>query len=107
MSYVHHCNWCGWRRDAASPTLLAPHCPDCGCLLETVPAGEFTGEQLHRNLALHAASMFYGLGVRIRNRAFDLGLKKAQRVDVPVISLGNLTTGGTGKTPFAAFIARW
>lgn len=51
--------------------------------------------------------MLYGLAVRSRNLAFDIGWKKTHHANVPVISLGNLTTGGTGKTPFAAFIARW
>jgi tetraacyldisaccharide 4'-kinase len=57
--------------------------------------------------ALRVAAAFYGLGVRSRNWAFDRGWKKTERAAIPVVSLGNLTTGGTGKTPFAAFIARW
>ncbi|HVV98901.1 MAG TPA: tetraacyldisaccharide 4'-kinase, partial [Planctomycetaceae bacterium] len=56
---------------------------------------------------LRVLSWGYGLGARSRNLAFNLGWKKTHRVEIPVISLGNLTAGGTGKTPFAAFTARW
>jgi len=58
-------------------------------------------------VGLSFASLFYGLGVRARNIAFARGWKKIERAAVPVISLGNVTAGGTGKTPFAAYIARW
>lgn len=47
----------------------------------------------------------YRAVVRRRNRAFDRG-KQVQRVDRPVISIGNISVGGTGKSPTVALIAR-
>lgn len=54
---------------------------------------------------LRLLAPLYGLGMSARNRFFDLGWRTVHRADVPVLSIGNLTTGGTGKTPFAAFLA--
>lgn len=57
--------------------------------------------------ALSGLSIPYGLGTAVRNRLFDLGWKRSYRVSAPVISIGNLTAGGTGKTPLAAWIIAW
>jgi tetraacyldisaccharide 4'-kinase len=52
------------------------------------------------------ASWLYGLAVAARNRRFDRG-RGVESVGVPVISVGNLTVGGSGKTPTVSWMAEW
>lgn len=50
--------------------------------------------------------MLYGAAVVARNLLFDVGIRKPREAGIPVVSVGNLTVGGTGKTPFVLFLAR-
>lgn len=51
--------------------------------------------------------MGYGLAVSARNLAYDRGWSQVTRAAVPVIAVGNITVGGTGKTPMVEWVARW
>jgi tetraacyldisaccharide 4'-kinase len=56
-------------------------------------------------LILVPFSWLYGLVVRIRNFLYDKGMLKSTGFDLPVISIGNITVGGTGKTPHTEYLA--
>lgn len=51
-------------------------------------------------------SWLYGLGVAFRNWLFNKNILKQQTFDLPVINVGNLTVGGTGKTPHVEYLIR-
>ncbi|MCD7452121.1 hypothetical protein HAX54_015038 [Datura stramonium] len=56
---------------------------------------------------LSLASTLYGFALPLRHRLYRLGLLHKDRLPVPVISVGNLTWGGNGKTPMVEFLAVW
>ncbi len=58
-------------------------------------------------LGLGIASTLYGLGHDARNLLYDVGILETWAMPIPVVSVGGLTTGGSGKTPVTAAIAGW
>ncbi len=58
-------------------------------------------------LLLGVAAGGYSIAVRLRNFSYSKGWLKTHRANAPVISIGNITTGGTGKTPLVIWICRF
>lgn len=56
---------------------------------------------------LKFCSYFYGLGSRMKNFLYDNKILKPKKVNAYVISVGNMTTGGVGKTPVVSEIAKY
>lgn len=56
--------------------------------------------------ALAPLGALYGAAVRARAALYRRGLLKSERAPAPVVSVGNITTGGTGKTPLVEWVAR-
>jgi tetraacyldisaccharide 4'-kinase len=64
------------------------------------------GDFININKSLLPFSWVYGLGVGFRNLLFEMGVLKSHSFSVPVISVGNITVGGTGKTPHVEYLIR-
>jgi tetraacyldisaccharide 4'-kinase len=58
------------------------------------------------NIMLAPLGALYGASMRARLALYRRGAFRIQRLDAPVISVGNITTGGTGKTPLVAWLAQ-
>lgn len=57
-----------------------------------------------RTLCLAPLSWIYGGVVRFRNNLFSWGVLKSQQYDIPIVCVGNITVGGTGKTPHTEYL---
>jgi len=64
------------------------------------------GDFIKINDWLLPLSWLYGMGVKLRNYMFEIGILKSRSFDTPVISVGNITVGGTGKTPHVEYLIR-
>ena len=64
------------------------------------------GDLIKINDWLLPFSWIYGSIVRFRNWIFDIGLKKSKSFSIPIISVGNITVGGSGKTPHVEYLIR-
>ena len=64
------------------------------------------GDFIKTNKWLLPFSWFYGLAVKTRNILFEMGVLKTRSFQIPIISVGNITVGGTGKTPHVEYLVR-
>lgn len=64
------------------------------------------GDLIKINRWLLPLSWLYGLAVSLRNELFALGILKERSFSIPVISVGNITVGGSGKTPHVEYLIR-
>lgn len=64
------------------------------------------GDFIKINKNLLPLSWLYGLGVGFRNMLFETGFLKSHSYSTPIISVGNITVGGTGKTPHVEYLIR-
>ena len=64
------------------------------------------GDFIKINDWLQPLSWIYGSVVRFRNFLFDVGVLKSRSFSIPIISVGNITVGGTGKTPHVEYLIR-
>jgi tetraacyldisaccharide 4'-kinase len=55
-------------------------------------------------MSIHPLSAIYGAVVSVRNALYDRRLLPVRRLQGPVVSVGNLSTGGSGKTPFVILL---
>ncbi|MHC4293783.1 MAG: tetraacyldisaccharide 4'-kinase, partial [Planctomycetota bacterium] len=69
-------------------------------------SGQIGGSASSVRLLLPILSFFYGVVIRLRNILYNIGLLRTHRLDRPVISVGNITAGGTGKTPLVIWLCR-
>ncbi len=95
------------------------HNDDLGLTEQGIPL--FSGQELRRIVSgertdiaakllrplLAFAAWQHGLIIKSIHRRFETGKLESHRVDVPIVCVGNITAGGTGKTPMVAFLCQW
>lgn len=64
-------------------------------------------EDIVIRILLLPLALLYGLGVGLRNLFYRIGILRSVRFDLPVISVGNLSVGGAGKSPHIEYLIRW
>ena len=62
------------------------------------------GDFIKINKWLLPLSWIYGMASKLRNTLFEMGVLKMRSFQIPIISVGNITVGGTGKTPHVEYL---
>jgi tetraacyldisaccharide 4'-kinase len=74
--------------------------------VESVMTGEGKVPLISLASALYTISLFYGAGLKLREFAYRRRVLPSRRLPCKVICVGNITVGGTGKTPMAMHVAQ-
>ena len=64
------------------------------------------GDLIRINEWLSPLSWLYAIGVETRNALFDMSILPSRSYDIPIINIGNITVGGTGKTPHVEYLVQ-
>lgn len=64
-------------------------------------------QRLLFSILMAPLALLYGAGVSIRNLFYQIGVLKEISFNLPIISIGNLSVGGTGKTPHVEYLVEW
>lgn len=64
-------------------------------------------DDIFLRILLLPLALLYGIGVGMRNLLYRAGALRSVRFDLPVISIGNLSVGGAGKSPHIEYLLRW
>ncbi|HEX6133930.1 MAG TPA: tetraacyldisaccharide 4'-kinase [Longimicrobiales bacterium] len=75
-------------------------------LARTLWHGDLGAAGAALSLALAPAELLYRMAAGVRNRAYDHSLLPTSAAGIPVISIGNIAVGGSGKTPFTSWLAQ-
>lgn len=67
-------------------------------------AKKSTSQLLLRGLLLKPLSAAYGAVTSVRNKMFDCGILQQREFDIPIVVVGNIAVGGTGKTPHTEYL---
>lgn len=75
-------------------------------LIPLLPTANFNHLFSYIRFLLYPFALIYGILVWLRNRLYDTGFSSSVEFDLPVICVGNLSVGGTGKTPHVEYLIR-
>lgn len=66
--------------------------------------GQFVSSMVKTNPWFAPLAWLYKMAISFRHRLFDWGILPTERFDIPIVCIGNITVGGTGKTPMAEMV---